>query len=86
MLPDGQPSRAVYRRDGRIFLQLWQTGRKSHPDYLDDQSPIGPSAIEPPVKPERLRQEAICRAPSADEEDIAATVDEYALSGLKRRF
>jgi N-ethylmaleimide reductase len=36
---------AVRRQGGRIFLQLWHTGRVSHPDFQDGELPIGPSAI-----------------------------------------
>lgn len=36
---------AVRRQRGRIFLQLWHTGRVSHPDFQDGEVPIGPSAI-----------------------------------------
>jgi len=38
---------AVHRRDGRIFLQLWHTGRMSHPDMLAGALPVAPSAIKP---------------------------------------
>jgi N-ethylmaleimide reductase len=36
---------AVHQRGGRIFLQLWHTGRVSHPDFLGEKLPIGPSAV-----------------------------------------
>jgi N-ethylmaleimide reductase len=36
---------AVHRRNGRIFLQLWHVGRLSHPDFLQGESPVGPSAV-----------------------------------------
>ncbi|MGA7278561.1 MAG: alkene reductase [Desulfocapsaceae bacterium] len=36
---------AVHRAGGVIFLQLWHMGRVSHPDFLDAQSPVGPSAV-----------------------------------------
>jgi N-ethylmaleimide reductase len=36
---------AVHRQGGRIFLQLWHTGRVSHSDFQDGEAPIGPSAI-----------------------------------------
>lgn len=38
---------AVHRRDGKIFLQLWHTGRMSHPDMLGGALPVAPSAIRP---------------------------------------
>src|SRR5579859_2614209 len=36
---------ALHRAGGRIFLQLWHMGRVSHPDFLNGQVPVGPSAI-----------------------------------------
>jgi len=36
---------AIHRRGGRVFLQLWHTGRVSHPDFLGGKTPIAPSAI-----------------------------------------
>jgi N-ethylmaleimide reductase len=38
---------AVHRREGKIFLQLWHTGRMSHPDMLAGALPVAPSAIRP---------------------------------------
>ncbi|ALK32984.1 alkene reductase [Burkholderia plantarii] len=38
---------AVHRREGRIFLQLWHTGRMSHPDLHDGALPVAPSALKP---------------------------------------
>ncbi len=38
---------AVHRRDGLIFLQLWHTGRISHPDLHGGALPVAPSAIKP---------------------------------------
>jgi N-ethylmaleimide reductase len=38
---------AVHRRDGKIFLQLWHTGRMSHPDMLAGALPVAPSALRP---------------------------------------
>jgi N-ethylmaleimide reductase len=37
---------AVHGRGGRIFLQLWHTGRASHSDFQENgQFPVAPSAI-----------------------------------------
>jgi N-ethylmaleimide reductase len=38
---------AVHRAGGLIFLQLWHVGRISHPDFLQGQLPVAPSAIAP---------------------------------------
>jgi N-ethylmaleimide reductase len=40
-------TRAVHRRGGKMFLQLWHTGRISHPDLHDGALPVAPSAIAP---------------------------------------
>lgn len=36
---------AVHAKGGRIFMQLWHTGRVSHPDFLNGELPVAPSAI-----------------------------------------
>ena len=36
---------AVHARGGRIFLQLWHSGRVSHPSLLGGERPVAPSAI-----------------------------------------
>lgn len=38
---------AVHDRGGRFLLQLWHTGRISHPDLHDGELPVAPSAIRP---------------------------------------
>lgn len=40
-----QVTDAVYRQGGKIFLQLWHSGRVSHPSLLNGELPIAPSAI-----------------------------------------
>jgi N-ethylmaleimide reductase len=36
---------SVHKAGGRIFLQMWHMGRIAHPDFLDGQLPVAPSAI-----------------------------------------
>jgi N-ethylmaleimide reductase len=36
---------AVHAQGGRIFLQLWHSGRISHPSLLGGERPVAPSAI-----------------------------------------
>lgn len=38
---------AVHNKGGKIFAQLWHVGRISHPDLLDGELPVAPSAINP---------------------------------------
>lgn len=38
---------AVHQRGGKMFLQLWHTGRISHPDLQGGALPVAPSAIKP---------------------------------------
>lgn len=40
-------TKAVHGAGGRIFLQLWHVGRISHPSYLNGETPVAPSAIQP---------------------------------------
>lgn len=38
---------AVHAKGGRIVTQIWHVGRNSHPDLLDGELPLAPSAINP---------------------------------------
>lgn len=41
---------AVHGVGGKIFAQLWHTGRLSHPDFHNGKLPLAPSAINPNEK------------------------------------
>lgn len=69
---------AVHQAGGRIFLQLWHMGRVSHPDFLQGELPVGPSAIAAEGEshtPEGKKPYVTPRALAADE--LAAIVDDY---------
>jgi len=40
---------AVHQAGGKIFIQLWHVGRTSHPDFLNGELPVAPSAINPNI-------------------------------------
>src|SRR3546814_15216722 len=50
-------TKAVHAAGGKIVLQLWHVGRISHPSYLNGETPVAPSAIQPkgPVRSEERR-------------------------------
>jgi N-ethylmaleimide reductase len=40
-----QVTDAVHQKGGKIFLQLWHSGRIAHPSLLNGELPVAPSAI-----------------------------------------
>ena len=71
-------TKAVHAAGGRIFLQLWHVGRISHPSYLNGETPIAPSAIQPKGHVSLVRPITEYPTPRALETgEIADLVDAY---------
>ena len=71
-------TKAVHAAGGRIFLQLWHVGRVSHPDYLDGNLPVAPSAIAPQGHVSLLRPKQEYVTPRALElSEIPVIVEAY---------
>ena len=71
-------TQAVHAAGGRIFLQLWHVGRISHPDYLNGELPVAPSAIAPAGHVSLLRPQRAYLTPRALEiDEIPAIVEAY---------
>jgi N-ethylmaleimide reductase len=71
-------TRAVKKRGGHMFLQLWHTGRISHPDLHGGALPVAPSAIKPTGQAftnTGLKDHVTPRALETDE--IPAIVEDY---------
>ncbi|WP_206240017.1 alkene reductase [Novosphingobium terrae] len=69
---------AVHQRGGKMFLQLWHTGRISHPDLQGGALPVAPSAIKPTGQAftkEGMKDHVTPRALETDE--IPRIVDDY---------
>lgn len=87
-------TRAVHKKGGKIFLQLWHVGRVSDPELLNGQMPVAPSAIacpgninlpylqRPYVRPRALRTEEI-RTVVADFADAAAKALQAGFDGVE---
>lgn len=75
-----QVTQAVHQKQGRIFLQLWHTGRASHSYYqIDNQPPVAPSAIaiqgDGVNTPEGKLPHEVPRA--LETEELPGIVDDY---------
>ena len=69
---------AVHERDGRFVLQLWHTGRISHPDLHGGDLPVAPSAIRPEGQAftaDGMKDHVEPRA--LETEEIPAIVEDY---------
>lgn len=77
---------AVHARGGRIFMQLWHVGRVSHPDFLEGQQPVAPSAIAAAgdIHTPRGRKQFVVPRAMAPQE-IAGTVRDYATAAVLAR-
>lgn len=73
----------MHAAGGRIFLQLWHVGRVSHPDYLNGELPVAPSAIAPQGYVSLLRPQREFVVPRAlATAEIPGIVEDY-LQGAK---
>ena len=71
-------TRAVHAEGGRMVLQLWHTGRISHPDLHGGALPVAPSALKPAGQAftnKGLQDHVTPRALETDE--IPAIVEDY---------
>ena len=69
---------AVHARGGRFVLQLWHTGRISHPDLHGGEAPGAPSAVKPEGKAftaDGMKDMEMPRAFETDE--IPAILEDY---------
>ncbi|WP_334112302.1 alkene reductase [Paucihalobacter sp.] len=69
----------VHDKGGKIFIQLWNVGRMSHPDFHNGELPLAPSAINPNSKsytPAGFKDTVTPKAMTI--EDIQTTVADFA--------
>lgn len=69
---------AVHARNGIFLLQLWHTGRMSHPDLHDGAPPVAPSAVKAAGQAFTQNGMKDMQTPRALEtEEIPAIVEDY---------
>ncbi len=72
-------TQAVHDKGGHIFVQLWHTGRVSHPDYHGGEPPVAPSAIAPAGEAPTYEGMKPYVTPRAlDTGEIPAIIEDYA--------
>lgn len=69
---------AVHKKGGKIFAQLWHVGRISHPDLINGELPLAPSAINPHFFAYTYKGKEDTVTPKAMTlEDIHQTITDY---------
>ncbi|WP_394906323.1 alkene reductase [uncultured Mesonia sp.] len=68
----------IHEAKGVFFMQLWHVGRISHPDFLNGEKPLAPSAINPNTQsftPEGMKDTVTPKAMTL--EDIERTKNDF---------
>lgn len=69
---------AVHANSGKIFAQLWHTGRVAHPHFFDGEYVLAPSAVAFDGSVPRMRELVYTVPKPATHEEIAQLVEDYA--------
>jgi len=82
---------SIHEAGGRVFCQLWHTGRASHSDFLNGKIPIAPSAIRhegrsipTPKSSGKEREHETPRALKTDE--VLSIVEEFRSAAARAKF
>lgn len=68
---------AVHAKGGKIFAQLWHTGRVAHPHFFGGEYVLAPSAIAVEGTVPRMRELTYTVPKAASHEEIAKLVEDY---------
>ncbi|GHF77894.1 alkene reductase [Thalassotalea marina] len=71
---------AVHDKGGKIFAQLWHTGRVAHPYFFDGDYVLAPSAQRVDGTVPRMRDLIYTTPKAATKEEIAQLVEDYAIA------
>ncbi|MBY8082914.1 alkene reductase [Vibrio fluvialis] len=71
---------AVHERGGKIFAQLWHTGRVAHPAFFDGEYVLAPSAVAFEGTVPRRRDLTYTVPKAATKEEIDQLIEDYAVA------
>ncbi|MCE9686600.1 alkene reductase [Shewanella sp. AS16] len=69
---------AVHQNGGKIFAQLWHTGRVAHPHFFGGGDVLAPSAVGVEGSVPRMRELTYVTPKAVTHEDMAQLVQDYA--------
>ncbi|RXJ73889.1 alkene reductase [Veronia nyctiphanis] len=69
---------AVHKNGGKIFAQLWHTGRVAHPHYYNGEFALGPSDEGLQGSLPRMRHLSYTKPKAATQQEISELVEDYA--------
>ncbi|EGU61725.1 NADH:flavin oxidoreductase/NADH oxidase [Vibrio nigripulchritudo ATCC 27043] len=69
---------AVHANGGKIFLQLWHTGRVSHPHFWNGEHALAPSAVRVDGSVPRMRELSYVTPKPVTKDEVAQLVEDYA--------
>ena len=69
---------AVHEKGGKIFAQLWHTGRVAHPHFFNGEHVLAPSAVGVEGTVPRMRELSYQTPKAASKAEIAELVRDYA--------
>lgn len=71
-------TKKVHENGGKIFAQIWHTGRVSHPVYLNGEKPLAPSAVPLDGRVPRLEGMEYGMPREMTEEQIKQMIQDFA--------
>lgn len=72
----------VHEHGGKIFAQLWHTGRVAHPHFFDGDFVLAPSALRVEGTVPRMRELTYTTPKAASKEEIEELVEDFAQAAI----